>query len=103
MASAYGNKMTIDASDNIYLTGLFWETVDFDPGPAVHNLVASGFSADAFVLKLNSANVYQWAIKISGSLSEQGVGISYDENSDAVYVSGFFEGQISIPDLLFKI
>lgn len=96
MASAYGNKMTIDASDNIYLTGLFWETVDFDPGPAVHNLVASGFSADAFVLKLNSANVYQWAIKISGASSEQGVGIAYDENSDAVYVSGFFEGTIDI-------
>ena len=96
MASAYGNKMTIDDADNIYITGLFWETVDFDPGPAVHNLVASGFSADAFVLKLNSANVYQWAIKISGSLSEQGVGIAYDENSDAVYVSGFFEGTIDV-------
>ncbi len=96
MASFYTNKIDIDASNNIYFTGLFWETVDFDPGPATHNLSAAGFSADAFVLKLNSSNIYQWADKISGNSSEQGTSIIYDPTSSSVIVGGFFEGTIDI-------
>jgi len=96
MASCYTNHIDIDASNNIYFTGLFWETVDFNPGPAVNNLTAAGFSADAFVLKLNSANTFQWAVKISGNSSEQGTSIVYDEISSSVIVGGFFEGTIDI-------
>lgn len=96
MASFYTNKIDVDASNNVYFTGLFWETVDFDPGPATHNLSATDFSADAFVFKLNSSNVYQWANKISGASSEQGTSIVYDPTSSSVIVGGFFEGTIDI-------
>lgn len=96
MASAYGNYLYIDNSDNIYITGLFWETVDFDPGPAVFNLSAAGFSSDAFILKLNSAFIFQWAGKISGNSSEQGTTITVDETTNAVIVAGFFEGTIDV-------
>ncbi len=92
MSSAYGNSMIIDPYDNIYITGLFWGTVDFDPGPGTFNLVASGFGADAFLLKLDPDNDFLWAGKFSGSDDEQGVALSYDNLNDAIVIGGFFQG-----------
>lgn len=94
MASAYGNALMIDPSDNIYIAGLFWNTVDFDPGPATHNLTASGFSSDAFILKLDSDGNYLWAGKFSGSSDEQGTALSYDPVSDGIIVGGFYQSTI---------
>lgn len=96
MGSFYTNCITIDNDNNIYFTGLFWGTVDFNPGVGTYNISAEGFGADAFILKLNNANVFQWAGKISGNNSEQGTTIVYDEISSSVIVGGFFEGTIDI-------
>jgi len=46
-----GNSITIDAAGNVYATGYFQWTADFDPGTAVFNLVSNGIT-DAFVQKL---------------------------------------------------
>jgi len=94
MSSFYGNNMTIDPDNNLYFTGLFWGTVDFNPGVGVNNLIAAGFDADCFVLKLNNSGIYQWAGTISGNNSEQGTTIAYDETTSSVIVGGFFEGTI---------
>ena len=32
----WGNGVTLDSSGNIYLTGSFMDSFDFDPGPAVY-------------------------------------------------------------------
>ncbi len=55
-----GNNLALDDAGNIYVTGFFYYTVDFDPGPAVNNLTSLGTSA-AFVLKLNSSGNFVWA------------------------------------------
>ena len=50
------SDLTIDASNNVYTTGKFRETVDFDPSPAVFNVTATGGtnlnSSDMFIHKL---------------------------------------------------
>lgn len=46
-----GFNLTTDDLGNIFLTGYFMDTVDFDPGSGVHNLTAQG-EQDAFLLKL---------------------------------------------------
>ncbi|MBK7038419.1 MAG: T9SS type A sorting domain-containing protein [Chitinophagales bacterium] len=94
MSSFYGNYMTIAPDNNIYFTGLFWGTVDFNPGVGVNNLTAAGFDADCFVLKLNNSGIYQWAGKISGNNSEQGTTLDYDATTSSIVVGGFFEGTI---------
>lgn len=44
-------EITTDASNNIYIGGAFYKTVDFDPGPAT-NITSIAFQ-DIFALKVN--------------------------------------------------
>jgi hypothetical protein len=47
----YGWDIAVDRFDNIYLTGYFMGTVDFDPGTGVSNRTSNGEN-DAFLIKV---------------------------------------------------
>ena len=47
-------SVAVDSLGNVYATGAFTGTVDFDPGPGIFNLIAAG-ETDIFVLKLDAA------------------------------------------------
>ncbi len=49
-----GYSIVLDASENIYTTGSFGGTSDFDPGSGVFNLTSIG-GKDAFVQKMSQA------------------------------------------------
>src|SRR6185503_12423147 len=49
-----GRSMTVDGSVNVYTTGIFQGTADFDPGGGTFNLTSAG-SNDVFVSKLDSS------------------------------------------------
>ena len=51
-----GMLVAADSSGNVYTTGYFTGTVDFDPGPAIFNLTAAG-NSDIFILKLDMQEV----------------------------------------------
>jgi hypothetical protein len=84
-----GYSVYIDGQENVYLTGTFQGTSDFDPGPGVVNLTAHG-PRDAFFAKFNSNGELMWA-KGFGSTSEDTypVSIVLDKNSN-VLLSGIF-------------
>lgn len=54
-----------DESGNVYATGYFANTVDFDPGPGTHSLTSDGF-LDIYILKLDSAGQFIWAKNFGG-------------------------------------
>jgi hypothetical protein len=85
----YANAITADISGNLFVTGSFAGTVDFDHGPGVSNLIASGL--DAFVLKLDTNGDFMWAIDVGDSDNEEGLSIVTDANGNA-YATGYFEG-----------
>ncbi len=89
-----GNSITFDGSGNIYTTGYFQGTVDFDPGVGTNNLVSAG-AADIFVLKLSSVGNFIWAKNMGGTGSSYGFGqsISLDGTGNS-YVTGSFQGAI---------
>lgn len=81
--------VVVDSAGNVYATGYFGGTVDFDPGAGTYSLTASG-SKDTYVLKLDSAGNFLWAAAFSGTSNfDQGIGIALDDAED-IYVTGRF-------------
>ncbi|MDX2360165.1 MAG: T9SS type A sorting domain-containing protein [Crocinitomicaceae bacterium] len=89
----YGYSVTTDATNNVYVTGSFYNMVDFDPGAGVLNLFSSG-SADAFILKLDPLGDLIWAKKIGGSTSgDVGYSVVVDVFLN-VHVTGSYVGTV---------
>src|SRR5690606_36344722 len=72
-----GISIITDNEDNIYTTGHFGETVDFDPNTGVQNLTSFG-EFDVFIQKLNSDGNYIWAKQIGGTGFDVGLSITTD-------------------------
>lgn len=87
-----GTAIAADDTGNVYTTGYFDETVDFDPGVAVLNLISSGMN-DIFVQKLDSGGELVWARRMGGSSTELGLGIAVDDLGD-VFTTGLFQGTV---------
>lgn len=86
-----GFSLCLGKNNDVYLTGFFVNTVDFDPGAGTFNLTASGANDDIFVSKFDNNGNFVWAGSMGGTLDDQGYGISTDA-SDNVYLSGWFQG-----------
>ena len=82
--------MKIDAAGNIYTTGKFEGTVDFDPGAGIFNMVASNFFYDIFVSKLDAAGNFVWAKKMGGPVDDEAYGLTLDASGN-VYTAGYFD------------
>ena len=87
-----GNSICVDASSNVYTTGGFDGTVDFDPGAGTTNLTSEG-SLDVYVQKLNSTGNFVWTKSFGGSLNDQGISITVDDSGN-VHTTGSFEGTV---------
>jgi gliding motility-associated-like protein/uncharacterized delta-60 repeat protein len=80
--------MVRDASGNIYLSGGFTGTIDFDPGPGVSNMTSAG-QRDIFVVKMDAVGNFVWAFRTGGTDSESASALSVD-GSGNVYVAGSY-------------
>lgn len=62
----HANDIALDEFDNVYVTGFYQRTVDFDPDPTnVYNLTAKG-TKEAFILKLENSGDFVWAKTTEG-------------------------------------
>ncbi len=86
----YATCINSDDLGNIHVTGQFSDTVDFDPGSGVINLVSYGES-DAFILKLNYLGNFIWATNVGGKSQEGGNFIAIDDSNN-MYITGYFFG-----------
>jgi S-layer family protein/beta-propeller repeat-containing protein len=82
--------LAVDTSGNVYMTGYFLGTVDFDPGVGTTNLTSAGF-ADIFIAKLDSSGNFVWARRIGGVTDDLSFGLVIDAAGD-VYTIGYFFG-----------
>ena len=87
-----GISITFDATNNVYTTGAFDGTVDFDPGTGVKNLSAMGES-DIFIQKLDAQGNFIWAKTFGGNDFDQSYSIAIDAESN-VYSIGDFVGTV---------
>ncbi len=86
----FGYGIGVDILGNVYTTGYFRETVDFDPGAEVVNLISAG-NNDIFVSKLDASGSFLWARRIGGTSDEVGFALAVDAFGNT-YITGYFRG-----------
>ena len=85
----FGTDISVDQSGNIYLTGQFSNTVDFDPGAGVENATANS-SSNVYFLKLDATGNFVWVNIYEGFFSfGGGQHIVIDDNGDLYTAGGF--------------
>jgi len=85
-----GSCVSIDSQNNIYTSGKFNNTVDFDPSPNTFTLNSA--SDGAYIQKLDASGNFQWAKAITASnYVNYGTKIVVDLN-DNVYLLGSYNG-----------
>ena len=77
---------------NVYVTGTFKSTADFDPSADTANLIAVG-GPDIFFAKYDVDGNYLWAKSIGNAAWDVGPGIAVDGVGN-VYMTGSFEGTV---------
>ncbi len=87
-----GNSLTLDASGNLYVTGNFRGTADFDPNTSVTELTSYG-NEDGFIEKFNSNGDIMWVKYMSSIGHDEGASITVDLSGN-VYTTGSFEGTL---------
>jgi hypothetical protein len=92
--SSFGNSITLDSARNVYITGRFSSSADFDPGSGIYNLNGTGAgNTDIFISKLDAAGNFVWAKQMGGNMRSEGIGIALDAFRN-VYVTGYFEDTV---------
>ena len=85
--SEYVYDLKNDAAQNIYVTGSFSATLDFDPGPATLTLNAS--KTDVFLAKYSPAGISLWANRILSADLPQACKLFVDSTGN-VLLGGYF-------------
>jgi hypothetical protein len=85
-----GFAVAVDNNNNVYVTGYFSGTADFDPGAETYEMTATG-DFDIFVSKLNSEGSFVWAAEMGGEYFDRGLAIITDNQSN-IYTTGLFNG-----------
>ncbi len=104
--NGHGQGVAVDGAGNVYTTGSFQGTADFDPGPGTFNLTTADGSSSGpqqsavFVSKLDGSGNLVWAKQFAGGGNDVGSGVAVNASGD-VYVAGSFTGAAAFGSTTF--
>jgi hypothetical protein len=87
-----GSSITTDAIGNIFTTGFFSATGDFDAGPGIFTLTSAGLH-DIFISKLDASGNFVWAKAFGSTVNDEAQSIVADVWGN-VFFTGAFGGMI---------
>ncbi len=90
------SNLSIGMAGEIYVSGSFELTADFDPGVGTFNMTAADRS-DAFVMRLDAAGNFSWAKRMGGDDDEEALEVEVD-TAGRVVVGGIFEDSTNFND-----
>ncbi len=84
----YTDSVDVDSSGNVYVSGIFQATTDFDDDAVIagDTKVSSGGS-DAYIAKYNSSGVLQWVKTFGSSTNESATSIQVDDSGN-IFLAG---------------
>ncbi len=82
-------SVSADDNGNIYVTGAFSDSVDFDPGTGTEIHESNG-NGDVFLSKFNEHGDFLWVRTWGGTGEDQGQIVTVGESGD-IYVTGIFQ------------
>ena len=87
--------ITTDLLGNVYITGAFQGTIDFDPSAATYFVTATNSATDIYLLKLNTNGNFEWVQNFgdTGNIVNEGRFIKAD-NQNNILISGKFGGAV---------
>lgn len=84
-------RMTIDSENSIYITGVFYSSVDFDPDQISEYILTSSGWGDIFICKLDSTGAFVWAKQIGGEAWKGADEITFDSDDNIIATGGFMQ------------
>mgnify|MGYP000007253525 CR=1 FL=1 len=91
--------LSLDDNANLYISGSFKDSVDFDPSSTVQrlhqdtSLISSPLYSDIYTCKMDSAGNYVWAKQFYGSIASYfQVSSNMVDSENNVYTLGYFNG-----------
>ena len=83
-------KVAVDATGNVFVTGTFNGTEDFDPGSGTMNMTATSTNnTDQYICKFDNAGNFVWAGQLGGIDSEAPASISTDASGNVIIAGSF--------------
>lgn len=88
-----GEALALDATDNIYVTGWFYNSATFGSTDG-KNLLVNGSWQNIFLAKYNPSGVLAWVQIGSGSDTNDGWGVAVEPTTGTVYLTGRGQGDM---------
>jgi uncharacterized repeat protein (TIGR01451 family) len=90
------HAVATDQQGNVYLTGFYRDTIDFDPGPGVFTMAGNSSGTETmFILKLNPDGNFTWVKHMtSGTNHGLSVGKTLLVKNGHLYAGGYFSGKV---------
>jgi len=85
-------SIVANSSGNIFVTGYFQHTVNFDPNAGTSTLSSNG-GKDIFIMNIDSAGNLVWAKSIGGIGDDEANSIKLDASGN-IYIAGYFNGSV---------
>ncbi|MCP4712252.1 MAG: hypothetical protein GY869_26820, partial [Planctomycetes bacterium] len=87
----FGQGVAVDSDNNIFLTGSFFDTVDFDPSiDGIYERSSNGAN-DIFLTKLDSEGNHLWTMTFGAEGYDQANAVAVD-SSNNIIITGDFTG-----------
>lgn len=85
--------IAVNTSNNIFITGYFSGSGDFDPNAGITTLTSTTANSDIFIMRLNADGSFGWASGFGGNDTDEGRALTTDTNGNIIF-TGFFNGTV---------
>lgn len=79
--------LEIDKARDVYITGLFTETLDFDPAVSTDDLTAN--QTDMFIASFTTDGAFEWSQQVTGPGNDYGFALAVDDYGN-IFTTGIF-------------